>query len=92
MRGVRSEPLGDEMQVGLAIAERFQRLHRFQHVVAIGARPAVTLPHVMHALGKRQPAGILHVAAVDDEAQRPDLPPRRLFQLDPPHRFRDRRS
>ena len=92
MRAVRFEPRGDEMQVGLAIAERFQRLHRFHHVVAVGARPAVTLPHVMHALRKRQPAGILHVAAVDDEAERPDLLPRLLFELDPPHGLRDRLS
>ena len=47
----------------------------------------MTLPHVMHTLGKRQPPGILHVTAIDDEAQRPYLPPRFLFKLDPPHRF-----
>ena len=47
----------------------------------------MALPHVMHALGERQPPGILHVAAVDDEAQRPHLPPRLLFELDPPDRL-----
>ena len=81
------EPFGDQMQIGLAIAQRFQRLHRFQHIVAIGTRATMTLPDVMHALGKRQPSGILHVAAIDDEAQRPHLPPRFLLELDPPHRF-----
>ena len=44
------EPFGDQMQIGLAIAKRFQRLHRFQHIVAIGTRAAMTLPDVMHAL------------------------------------------
>ena len=81
-----------QMQFGLAIAERFQRAHRFDHVVAVGPGLTVTLPHMMHALGERQPPGILDVAAVDDEAERPDLPPRWLFQLDPPHRSPDRRS
>ena len=86
------EPLGDQMQIGLAIAERFQRLHRLQHIIAIGTRAAMTLPDMMHALRKRQPPGILHMAAIDDEAQRPHLPPRFLLELDPPHRFQiDRR-
>ena len=75
------------MQIGLAIAKRFQRLHSLQHIVAIGARATMTLPDVMHAFRKRQPSGILHMAAIDDEAQRPYLPPRFLLELDPPHRF-----
>jgi len=65
------QPRGDEVQVGLAIAEGFERLHRFDHVIAIGARSAVALPDVMHALRQRQSPGILDVAAVDDEAERP---------------------
>ena len=71
-----------QVQAGLAIAERFQRLNRLQHIVAIGTRAAMTLADVMHAFGKRQPSGILHVAAIDDETQRPHLPPRFLLELD----------
>ena len=78
---------GQQMQIGLAIAERFQRPHRFEHIVAIGTGLAVTLPHVMHAFGERQPAGILHVAAIDDVAQRAHAPPRLVFELDPAQRF-----
>ena len=47
----------------------------------------MTLPDMMHACGEREPPGILRVAAVDDEAERAHLPPRFLFQLDPPHRL-----
>ena len=47
----------------------------------------MALPHMVQALGERQPSGILHVTAVDDEAERPHLPPRLLFKLDPPDGF-----
>ena len=85
--------LGEQMQIALAIAKRFERLHRLQHVIAIGSGLAVALPHVMQAFGERQPAGILHVAAIDDVAQRPHPPPRCIFKLDLPHGFQiDRRD
>jgi hypothetical protein len=49
-------------------------------------------PDVMHALGKRQPAGILHVTAIDEETQRPHLTPRRLLKLDPAGAFQVNRG
>ena len=58
------QALCEEMQFAFAIAERFERPHRFKHIVAIGAGFAVALPHIMQAFGKRQPAGILRVAAI----------------------------
>src|ERR1700728_1671859 len=66
-----AEPLGEQMQFGLAIAERLERTDGFEHIIAIRTGLAVALPHVMHALGNRQPPGILDVAAVDGVAQRP---------------------
>lgn len=84
---------GEQMQIALAIAERVQRLHCLKHVIAIGPRLAVALPDVMQALGKRQPAGILHMAAIDNVAQRPQPPPRRILKRDLPHDFQiDRRD
>ncbi len=47
----------------------------------------MALADVVHAFGKRQPPGILHMTAIDDETQRPHLSPRFLFELDPSHRF-----
>ena len=44
------EPLGDEMQRGLAIAELLERSDRCDDVVAVGAGLAVTLAHVMQLL------------------------------------------
>src|SRR5271163_2832731 len=47
----------------------------------------MTLSHVMHTFGERQASGILRVASIDDETQRPDLARLSLLELDPPHRF-----
>ena len=53
----------------------------------------MALPHMMQAFGERQPAGILHVAAIDDVAQRPHATPRLVLKLDLPHGFEiDRRD
>ena len=59
---------GNQMKLALAVTERFERANRFKHVVAIMAGPAVTLPHIMYAIVYAEPAGILHMAAVDDVA------------------------
>src|ERR1700730_16596222 len=75
------------MQIGLAITERFEGANRLDDVIAIVAGAAMALPHIMHALLDREPAGILHVAAVDDIGERPHLAARLVLELDPPHRF-----
>ena len=77
-RLVRSrEPLRQQMQLGLAIAELLQRADGRDDVVAVGAGLAMALAHVMQLLLERQPAGILRVAAVDHVAERRH-PPLRL--------------
>src|SRR5215831_21100611 len=81
------QPLRQQMQIALAITECFERAYGFQHVIAIGPGLAVALPHMMQTLRQRQPAGILHVAAIDDVAHRPHTAPGTLFELDLPHRF-----
>ena len=68
------EPLRQQMQLGLAVAELLQRRHRRDHVVAVVAGLPVALAHVMQLLVERQPAGILRMAAVDHVAERRHLP------------------
>ena len=46
-------------------------------------RTAMALPHDAKLLGERQPAGILHMAAIDDIGQRADALPRLVLE---PHR------
>src|ERR1700684_3457535 len=75
------------MQVGLAIAERFERPDRLDDIVAVVAGAAMALPDIVHALLDREPAGILHVAAVDDVGERPHLAARLVLELDAPHRL-----
>ena len=75
------------MQIGLAIAQRLERARGLKDVVTIGAGTAVTLPHVVQALVQRQPPGILHMTAIDDEAERPHLPLRSFLKFDTTHRF-----
>src|ERR1700728_811671 len=75
------------MQVGLAITQCLEGQDRIEHVFTVGTGTAMTLPNEMQPLRKCQPPGILYVAAIDDEAQGPHLPPRPLFKLDPPHGF-----
>jgi hypothetical protein len=84
---VSAEPLRKQMQLRLAIAERLQGVNCIEHVVAIGAGTAVALAHIVYQLGKRQPSGILHVAAIDGVAKRPHLPPGGIFQFDAPQGF-----
>src|SRR6202171_3227338 len=77
----------EQMQIALAVAERLERAHRFDDVIAVLPGTAVALPHIMQALLDREPAGILHMAAVDDVGERPHLAARLVLELDPPHRL-----
>ena len=72
------------MQIALAIPQSFERAHGFDDIIAIGAGSAVPLPHVMQTLGERQPAGILHMAAINDVADRPHAAPHMILKLDLP--------
>ena len=64
------EPLGQEVQIAVAVALRLNLLDRRQHIVAVVAGAAVALPHQMHFLFERQPAGVLLVAAVHHVTER----------------------
>ena len=64
------ELLGQHVQIGVADTKRLQLFHRRQHVVAAGARPAVTLARIVQLLCEAQSPGILAMAAVDDIAKR----------------------
>src|SRR6202030_3527680 len=75
------------MQIAVAVAERLERADRFDDVIAVLPGAAVALPYIVHALLDREPAGILHMAAVDDVGERPHLAARLVLELDPPHRF-----
>ncbi len=82
------QPTCEQVQFGLAVAEFFERADGFKDVVAIGAGMAVALPHDSARLSaQREPPGILNMTAVDDVAKRPHLPPRFVFEFDPPHGF-----
>ena len=62
--------LREQMQLALPVAEMLQRRDGRNDVIAVGAGPAVALPHVMQLLLERQPSGILRVAAIDHVAER----------------------
>ncbi len=64
------EAFGQEVQFGLPEAELFERRDGGDHVVAVGAGPAVTLPHVVQLLIEREPPGILRMPAIDHVAER----------------------
>ena len=70
-------------------AERFERLHRLDHIVAVVAGSAVALAHEMQLLVVREPAGVLRMAAIDHVAQRVDAPLRRAREPDAAHQSRD---
>src|ERR1700722_6455515 len=73
------------MELGFAIAERFEGTNGFDHIVPIIAGATVTLPDVMNAFVNRETAGILHMAAVDRVAQCAHLSPGFVLKRDPPH-------
>src|SRR5262249_22126507 len=62
------EPLRQEGQLALAIAELLGRSGRGAHVVPVGAGRAVALADVMQLLLERKPPGILHMTAIDHVA------------------------
>ena len=76
---------GEPMQLRIAKTLRLDRFHRGQYIVAIVARSAVALQHVAKLIGRRQPAGILYVAAVDHEGDSTDPLPRFVLEPDRPH-------
>src|SRR5262249_4278359 len=59
------EPLGEQVQAGVAKTLRLDLAHRGEHVIAIGPRVPMTLPHVTKLLFEIEPAGILRMAAID---------------------------
>ncbi len=68
------QPLRQQVQIAVAAAKRFERLHRRQNIVTIVAGASVTVSYQMSLRIERKPAGILRVAAVHTVEQRGDLP------------------
>src|SRR5262249_62245081 len=71
------------MQITLAVAQRFERAYRFQHIISVGAGFTVALPHMVETFGKSQAPRILHVAAIDEVAERPYATAGMVFNTDP---------
>ena len=75
------------MQLRIAKTFRLDRLHGGQHIVAVDAGLAVPLQHMAQLFRRRQPPGILHMAAVDHVDECADalaclvLQPDRSFHL-----------
>jgi len=63
------ELLDQQLQTRIADSERFEFFYRGDDVVPTGARPAVTLPHIVELLGKAKASGILTMTTVDDVAK-----------------------
>lgn len=59
-----------DLQFGIANAQRLQFLYRRQYVVSARARAAVALAGIMQLLGEAQLAGILAMTAVNHIAKR----------------------
>src|SRR6188508_3393713 len=70
------------MQVTVIETQRFERLYRREHIVAVLAGLAMSLPHQMKLLRKVESAGILNMSAVDHVNERADPPLRRGQQRD----------
>ena len=61
------------MQIVVDDLERFERLDRFDHVIAIVARAAVALANDLELPVVREPPGVLRVATVDGVAKRIEI-------------------
>ena len=72
MRAAQS--LRQQMQVAVVEAERFQRMHGREHIVPVWAGLAVALAHQVQLRREVEPAGILHVTAIDHVDQGVDAP------------------
>src|ERR1043166_5186167 len=62
------QPLGQQVQVTVATAERLEFLHGRKYVFPVLPRDAVALAHVVELLGELEPPGVLRMAAVDEVA------------------------
>ena len=56
---------GQCLQIGVADTKPLHLLHGGEHVVAAGARPAMTLSRVVQ-LFEAQPSGVLAMSAIDE--------------------------
>ena len=60
------------MQLGIAKTFRLDRLHGGENIIPIDAGLAVPLQHMAQLFRRRQPPGILHMAAIDHVDERAD--------------------
>ena len=71
------------VQLRIAKTFRLDRFHRGENIIAVDAGLAVPLQHVAQLLRRRQPSGILDMAAVDHIDQRADTLARLVLQPHP---------
>jgi hypothetical protein len=86
-RRVAVQHQGELVQLLVAKALLFDRLDGCQHVVAIVSGTAMALLDVSQLFGRREPAGILHVTAVDHISERADPLPGFVLKPDRAHDF-----
>src|SRR6185295_18165100 len=65
---------GEQVQLGLAVAELLERTDRRNDIVTVGAGLAVPLANVMKLLLEREPPGVLYVPTIHHVAE-PRHPP-----------------
>ena len=61
---------GQCLQIGVADTKPPHLLHGGEHVVAAGARPAMTLSRVVQLFREAQPSGVLAMSPIDDITER----------------------
>lgn len=64
------ELCGQCLQTGVADTEPLHLLHGGEHIVAAGARPAMTLSRVVQLFREAQPSSVLAMSPIDDITQR----------------------
>ena len=75
---------GQCVQIGVADTEPLHLLHGGEHVVAAGARPAMTLSRIVQLFREAQPSGVLAMSPIDDITQRMHAFLRVVVEPNPP--------
>ena len=75
---------GQCLQIGVADTKPLQFLDGGKHVVAAGARPAMTLSRVVQLFREAQPSSVLAMSPIDDITQRMHAFLRAVVEPNPP--------
>ena len=81
---VAFELRGQCLQIGVADTKPLHLLHGGEHVVAAGARPAMTLSRVVQLFREAQPSSVLAMSPIDDITQRMHAFLRAVVEPNPP--------